>query len=160
MAHPMRPVRLFLDTGVIISGCKNPMSAARGVLILPAQTPSYSVVLAEAVDNEVRRIINRTVGQLDESTAQEVKQTLTTLRKLPYTEWYGSPSEADINLLLPTVLPALRHKNDLAIVVTAIQARPDWVIASNVEHFTPTVGQVTGLRIISPWAFLTQLQSP
>jgi hypothetical protein len=55
------------------------------------------------------------------------------------------------------LLPALRHDNDLPLVVAAEQARPDWVISANDGHWNDEVARRTGLRIVTPHAFLRRL---
>ena len=44
-----RPLRLFLDTGVIIEGCFGSWGAAKAVLILATIRVNWIVVLAEAI---------------------------------------------------------------------------------------------------------------
>ena len=51
--------RIFLDTGVIIAGCTQPWGAAKGVLILATQRQRFTVVLAEAVQRELTRVLAR-----------------------------------------------------------------------------------------------------
>jgi hypothetical protein len=36
------------------------------------------------------------------------------------------------------------------VLLSVISSRPDWVIAHNTEHFTPTAARRTGLRIATP----------
>jgi predicted nucleic acid-binding protein len=50
----------------------------------------------------------------------------------------------------------IRHVNDVPVLVTAIKARPDWLVTANTEHFTPEVAARTGLRIVTPREFLAQ----
>lgn len=67
------------------------------------------------------------------------------------------PSDDAIRAALPIVLPALRHLNDVPAVVSAMQARPDWVISTNTAHWNAQLAARTGLRIATPRAFLEQL---
>jgi len=48
----------------------------------------------------------------------------------------------------------IRHRNDVPVLVTAIKARPDWLVTANTEHFSPEVAARTGLRIVAPSEFL------
>ncbi len=59
--------------------------------------------------------------------------------------------------LPPTLMPALRHENDLAAVVTAMRARPDFVISANTAHWNAELAARTELRIVSLQAFLAGL---
>lgn len=55
MTRTDQPVRVFLDTGVIIEGCFGRWGAAKGVLILATDRRLYTVVLAQAVEMELQR---------------------------------------------------------------------------------------------------------
>ncbi len=48
----------------------------------------------------------------------------------------------------------IRHGNDVPVLVTAMNARPDWLVTANTEHFTPEVARRTDLRIVTPRTFL------
>jgi predicted nucleic acid-binding protein len=50
----------------------------------------------------------------------------------------------------------IRHINDVPVLVTAIKARPDWLVTANTEHFNEEVAGRTGLRIATPHEFLTE----
>jgi hypothetical protein len=54
----------------------------------------------------------------------------------------------------------LRHLNDLPVVVSAVEARPDWVIAENVAHWNAALATRTGLAIVTPRQFLRQVVLP
>src|SRR5215813_10690098 len=51
----------------------------------------------------------------------------------------------------------IRHGNDVPVLVTAIKAKPDWLVTANVEHFDEDVALRTGLRIVTPHGFLQQI---
>jgi hypothetical protein len=51
----------------------------------------------------------------------------------------------------------IRHGNDVPVLVTAIKAKPDWLVTANVEHFNEDVALRTGLRIVTPHSFLRQI---
>src|SRR5262245_34815640 len=51
----------------------------------------------------------------------------------------------------------IRHGNDVPVLVTAIKAKPDWLVTANVEHFDEEVALRTGLRIVTPHGFLRQI---
>jgi hypothetical protein len=53
----------------------------------------------------------------------------------------------------------IRHEADLPVLLSAISARPDWLLTNNTEHFTPSVSQTTGLRIATPVEFFQTLSS-
>ena len=70
----------------------------------------------------------------------------------------GSPGE--MALARSTILPVLRHESDLVAVVTAMQARPDFVISANVAHWNEALAARTRLRILTPYEFLGRLSPP
>ena len=141
--------RIFLDTGVIIAGCTQPWGAAKGVLILTTQRQRFTVILAEAVQRELARVLARR----EAAAAEAVTGWLRRVRQ----EHWPLPSPEDIMRAAPVLLPALRHENDLGAVVTAVQARPDFVISANTAHWNAELAARTGLRIVSPQAFLAGL---
>ncbi len=59
---------------------------------------------------------------------------------------------------LPT-LPAPHHAADLPILVSAILARPNWVMSSNDRHWNPDVARRTGPRIVTPLEFLSHVSA-
>src|SRR5207302_1101194 len=123
------PLRLFLDAGVIIEGCPRPWSASRGVLVLTRQREGFTVVLGEAIERELRVAVARRAASLAPTEADGfVDDVASWLARVRLERW-PAPSLPEIQGHRPTLLPVLRHINDLAAVVTAVQARPDWVIS-------------------------------
>jgi hypothetical protein len=155
---PQQPVRLFLDSGVILEGCFGAWGASKAVLILATLRANFTVVLAEAIEREVQRALARKTAFLDAATASAIAQGVSGWLDRVRIERYPLPSEDDIRAQLPSVLPALRHINDLPAVVTALQARPDWVISTNTEHWNQRLAERTRLRIATPQAFLLHLR--
>ena len=141
--------RLFLDTGVIIAGCTQPWGAAKAVLILTTQRERFTVVLAEAVQRELTRVLARRETAVTEAVTGW-------LRRVRREHWPLPPPE-EIMRATPSLLPVLRHENDLGAVVTAMQAQPDFVISANTAHWNAALAARTGLRIVSPYAFLAGL---
>jgi hypothetical protein len=153
-----RAVRLFLDSGVIVQGCLGGWGGAKAVLILAASAPErYVVVLADAVDREVRRAIERLV---DPTVRDAALASLTGWLARVRLERRADPTAAEIRAHMPTLLPALRHANDLPIAVAALLAAPDWVLSTNAEHWTPTLAPLLRARVAHPTAFLRSLEPP
>src|SRR5579862_125436 len=73
MPLPAAPLRLFLDTGVIIEGCFGRWGTAKGVLILATERRLYTVVLAEAVERELQHNVALTLAP---STPAETRDGL------------------------------------------------------------------------------------
>lgn len=159
MADRAQPLRLFLDTGVILEGCFGHWGASKGVLILATEQRLYTVVLAEAVERELQRNVAYT---LPPSVAREARdaaaeQVSGWLQRVRIERW-PLPSAEDIERYAPVLMPVLRHRNDLPAVVSAVQARPDWVISANQEHWSDVLAERTGLRIVTPREFLGRLR--
>jgi hypothetical protein len=72
-------------------------------------------------------------------------------------ERLSPPTPDEVYGQLGLILPALRHTNDLEAVVSAMQARPDWVISTNTDHWGPPLAARTGLRTGTPMAFLEEM---
>jgi hypothetical protein len=51
----------------------------------------------------------------------------------------------------------IRHATDVPVLLSAMAARPDWVLTHNATHFTPTVARRSGLRIAAPVEFFRVL---
>jgi len=51
----------------------------------------------------------------------------------------------------------IRHETDVPGLLSAMAAKPDWLLTHNVKHFTPAVAQRTGLRIAAPAEFFREL---
>jgi len=51
----------------------------------------------------------------------------------------------------------IAHEADVAVLLSAMNAKPDWVLTHNTKHFTPQVAKRTGLQIGSPADFFRQL---
>ena len=49
------------------------------------------------------------------------------------------------------------HEADVPVLLSAIQAKPDWLLTRNTKHFTPQVAKRTGLQIGSPADFFRLL---
>jgi hypothetical protein len=51
----------------------------------------------------------------------------------------------------------IRHAADVPVLLSAIEAKPDWLLTHNIDHFTPEVARKTGLRISTPRGFFRTL---
>ena len=47
----------------------------------------------------------------------------------------------------------IRHEADVPVLLSAMAAKPDWLLTHHVKHFTPAVAEWTGLRIATPVEF-------
>ena len=144
------PIRVFVDSNVLIEGLFAPWSAPRAILIL-ARAGVFRLVLSPYVELEVERALLNRLARDDEEGGRLIDDYALALRLLsPERTAHITREEYDAHRAL------IRHGNDVPVLVTAIKARPDWLITSNTEHFTPDVATRTGLRIVTPQEFLTR----
>lgn len=162
MTEPPAHSRIFLDSGVIIQGCVSAWGAATAILVLMTFRDRYTVVLAEAVEREVQReAIRRDSRPAIEGIPRgpvRLGPAVDGWLKRVRVERWPSPSRSDVQEYAPGLLPAVRHVNDLAAVVTAVQARPDWVVSSNDQHWNGQLAERTRLRIVTPIELLSHFQ--
>jgi hypothetical protein len=150
--------RIFLDAGVMIQAFVAEWGAPKALLVLAIVRESFTIVLAQQIEREVRRAFARRIASAQPSERLAVEQRLVasfegwlarvTLERL------AAPTPEAVYGQLGVILPALRHTNDLEAVVSAMQARPDWVISTNTDHWGTALAVCTGLRIGTPMAFL------
>lgn len=157
--HPLSaPVRVFLDSGVILEGCYSLWGASKGVLILAAQRRrDVCIVLAEAVEREVRHDLALALAKLSPERASVIINGFEGWLSRVQVERRPLPSEDEILSHYAQIMPALRHENDVVPVVSAILARPDWVLSTNTRHWNAELAKRAQLRIATPQQFLAQL---
>jgi hypothetical protein len=114
-------------------------------------------VLAEAVEREVRRDLALTVGALPPDQQTRIIAGFEGWLARASIERCPLPVEADILSRYAQLMPALRHDNDIAAVVSALLSQPDWVLSTNIKHWNAELARRTGLRIVTPQRFLEQL---
>ena len=51
----------------------------------------------------------------------------------------------------------IRHAADVPVLLSAMQAQPDWLLTHNTQHFTVAVAKRTGLRIATSMEFFCAL---
>ena len=153
--HQGRPVRLFLDSGVVLQGCLAPWGAAKAVLILAATARRrYTVVLAATVQQEVERAIDGITQPAARAAADASYRGWLTRVDL---DVRPAPSARDVRIHTRTILPILRHANDLPTAVAALLSAPDWVLSTNTKHWTPALDPVLRTRVAHPAVFLSEL---
>ncbi|MGI8914795.1 MAG: hypothetical protein ACR2JY_13615 [Chloroflexota bacterium] len=104
-------------------------SASKAVLILATHLPQITIGLADVVHQEAQHAFARKAAlsaTADGEAAHAGWLARVRLERRPL------PTEQEIARLAPAILPVLRHVNDLPVVVSAIAARPDYVLSTNV----------------------------
>jgi len=147
-------LRLFLDSNVLTSGIVSEWGLDKAVLSLCA-TRICRLVLAEAVREEVEENLLLNAGRLSAASADKMIENYRGLIKLTRPELIPYP-EADA---VQANRHLIRHAADVPVLLSAMAAKPDWVLTKNTKHFTTTVAQRTGLRIATPAEFFTTLSS-
>lgn len=148
MSAPAAPVRVFPDSNVLVEGLFAPWSASRAILIL-ARASVFRLVLSPYVEEEVERALLKVLAKDDAEGTRLIDDYDLALRLLaPERAGRITRGEFDAHRHL------IRHGNDVPVLVTAMKAKPDWLVTANTEHFTPEVAARAGLRIVTPHEFL------
>jgi len=148
--------RIGIDSNILVDGILSEWSYAKGILIL-AVAQVFTLVLTEPVVSEVESALaDRAQGPEDYRRLQEAYRKLLSKCRL---ERHPAPDEAEINKTRQ-FLPALRHSNDLPVLASILEVRPDWFVSDNNDHFGPKLAKATGLNILTGFEFLRQLIVP
>ena len=100
------------------------------------------LVLADAVREEVEENLLVHARNLLAKQADEVIEDYRRLIELTKPEIVPFPE-------LGAVLAGrklIRHEADVPVLLSAMEAKPDWLLTHNTKHFTPVVAHRTGLR--------------
>ncbi|HWP43604.1 MAG TPA: PIN domain-containing protein [Blastocatellia bacterium] len=150
MSTQSDPIRVFVDSNVLIEGLFAPWSASRAILIL-ARAGVFRLLLSPYVEAEVERALLNRLSREPEEGSRLIEDYDLALRLLaPERTPRITREEFNAHRAL------IRHQNDVPVLVTAIRSQPDWLVTSNTEHFTSEVAVRTGLRIVTPQEFLTR----
>jgi predicted nucleic acid-binding protein len=147
-----RKLRLFLDSNVLTGGIVSPWGLDKAVLSLCA-AKICRLVLAEAVREEVEENLLLHASALSPAQADTLIETYRRLIELTRPEVIAYP-DADAVRANRRII---RHEADAPVLLSAIAARPDWLLTHNTKHFTPAVAEKTGLRIATPVEFFETL---
>jgi hypothetical protein len=111
------------------------------------------LVLAEAVREEVEENLLLHAQGLSSSGADKLIENYRGLIALTKPEVIPYPDAAAVEANRHLI----RHAADVPVVLSAVAAKPDWLLTRNTKHFTKTVAQRMGLRIATPVEFFTTL---
>jgi predicted nucleic acid-binding protein len=147
-------IRLFLDSDVLLAGILSPWGLDKAVVSLCAAR-ICQLVLAMAVRDEVEWVILKRANQLSESQKSSVAAQYLRLIQLTRPEVIPYPPKSTVMASLHLI----RHRADVPVLLSAMSARPDWVLTHNTKHFNRSVARRTGLRIATPAEFFRVLAS-
>lgn len=113
------------------------------------------LVLAEAVREEVEENLLLHAGRLAAEEAEEMLESYRGLIRLTRPELIPFP----VKDVVQRSRHLIRHEPDVPVLLSAMAAKPDWLLTHNTKHFTQTVARNTGLRIATPVEFFKTLSS-
>ncbi|MGA9672385.1 MAG: PIN domain-containing protein [Terracidiphilus sp.] len=151
---PPRRLRLFLDSNVLTSGIVSDWGIDKAILSLCAAR-ICRLVLAEAVREEVEENILLHAQRLPTAEADELIEDYRGLIRLTRPELIPYPDGDSVH----SNRHLIRHAADVPVLLSAMAAKPDWLLSHNTKHFTQAVAQRTGLRIATPMEFFKTLSS-
>ena len=149
---PRKRIRLFLDSNVITSGIVSRWGLDKAVLSLCSARIMH-LVLAEAVREEVEEnLLMQAAGRTDLDGEQLIAD-YTGFVKLSRPELVAHPEASSVRASRHLI----RHEADVPVLLSAMTAKPDWLLTNNIKHFTQVVAKRTGLRIATPVEFFREL---
>lgn len=113
------------------------------------------LVLAEAVRDEVEENLLLHAERLFPAQADHLIGQYQRLLQLVEPELVPYPRK-DVVLASRHLI---RHAADVPVILSAIAAKPDWLLTHNTKHFTQAVAEKTGIRIATPTEFFRTLAS-
>ena len=149
-----RLLRLFLDSNVLISGIVSRWGLDKAVLSLCA-AQVCTLILAEAVRDEVEEALLAWTRPSETADAKPIIEGFRLLIASIEPEVVPYPADERVR----SNRHLIRHLPDVPVLLSAMDARPDWLLTHNTKHFTKTVAQQTGLRIATPAEFFRALTS-
>ena len=149
-----RKLRLFLDSNVLTGGIVASWGLDKAVLSLCAAR-ICKLVLAEAVREEVEENLLLHAAGLSPKDADALIENYRRLIELTRPEVVAYPEVEAVRANRRII----RHEADVPVLLSAMAAKPDWLLTHNTKHFTPAVAERTGLRIATPVEFFETLSA-
>jgi len=149
-----RRIRLFLDSNVLTGGLVSPWGLDKAVLSLCA-AKVCSLILGEIVRDEVEENLLLQAARLPSLDADQLIEDYRRLIKLTNPEIIPYPPKE----LVRSSRHLIRHAADVPVLLSAIAAKPDWLLTHNTRHFTKAVAQRTSLRVGTPGEFFRTLSA-
>ena len=141
MSGGRKRLRLFLDSNVLTGGMVARWGLDKAVLSFCA-AGVFQLVLAEAVRDEVETNLLLHVSNFSQTESDALLDDYQNLLRLTDPQIIPYPSEGAVL----TSRHIIAHAADVPVLLSAIEARPDWLLTHNTKHFTPDVARNTGLR--------------
>jgi predicted nucleic acid-binding protein len=141
-----------LDSNVLTGGIVSPWGLDKAVLSLCAAR-ICKLVLAEAVREEVEENLLLHAGKLTAKAADHLIEDYRRLVELTKPEMVPFPDLESVRANRHLI----RHAPDVPVLLSAMSAKPDWLLTHNTKHFTLKVAERTGVRIATPVEFFRAL---
>lgn len=142
-------LRIGIDSNILCAGILVPWGAPKAVLILAAAR-IFELILLQPVIDEVERVL------LARGAALEEYRKLIALCH----PTIASDVTPDALGKYRHLLPYLRHINDYAVLVAALEAGLDWFLSDNTAHFSQSLAAASGLNILTSREFIHRLIIP
>lgn len=150
--RPASRPKVFLDSGVLLEGLFAPWSASRAVLVL-SRRRVFKIILAKYVQGEVEENLLELLAS-DNRLGSEIINVYGTLVRLLDPEYVPLPSKQEVDRHRHLI----RHQADVPVLVSALNAAPDWFLTTNTRHFNKQVALRTQLRISTPQDFVGNIK--
>ena len=152
MIENRRRLRLFLDSNVLTGGMLARWGLDKAALSLCAARVCR-LVLAESVRLEVEANLLSYAAKLSPLEAGLFLDEYEEFVRLADPERIPRPVET----LVKASRHIIAHESVVPVLLSAIAAKPDWIITHNTKHFTEQVAQNTGIRIVTPIDFFRHM---
>jgi hypothetical protein len=149
-----RLLRLFVDSNVLVGGIVSSWGLDNAVLQLCAARVCQ-LVLAEVVRDEVEEVLLGGEPALAAADATQIGEDFHRLLALTRPEVIPYPA-MDRMRAHRHLTPLL---SDAAMLLSAIESQPDWLLTHNTKHFPKGLCRRSGLRIATPAEFFQTLSS-
>jgi predicted nucleic acid-binding protein len=144
--------RLFLDSNVLTGGLVAPWGLDKAILSMCASR-IFRLVLAEYVRLEVETNLLSFSDRIPAARLDQVLDDYGRFLRLAKPEIIPLPDASRVS----ESRHLIRHAADVPVLLSAIDAKPGWLLTHNTDHFTSEVAARTGLRIGTPADFFRQL---
>lgn len=112
-------------------------------------------MLAEVVREEVEENLSLQAESLPNLDADELVGHYQRLIKLRNPETLAYPDVA----LVRADRSLIRHGDEVAVLLSAMASKPDWLLTHDKKHFTQVAARRTGLRLAAPTESFRRLSS-
>ena len=142
-------LRVGIDSNILCAGILVAWGAPKAVLILAASR-LFELVLLQPVIDEVERALATRGAAIEEYQR---------LIRLCHPTIYPHPTSEALDRHRH-LLSYLRHINDYAVMVAALESGPDWFLSDNTAHFSQNLATASGLTILTSREFIRRLIIP